>query len=331
MYLEFYGLKERPFEPVPDPKYFFTSSKHKTALSYLEYGFLTHLGFIVITGEPGTGKTLLIKKFLTLFRKVAVATITNTNLDPLEFLQAVLQKFNISYNKNETKAHLLDKLQKFLTHKYTEKQPVILIIDEAQNLPFEVLEEIRMLSNLQTEKENLLQIILVGQPALRNKLHHPSLKQLLQRVSLNYHLLPLEKTETEAYIKHRLKVAGARNADIFLPEAIEAIFKHTRGIPRLINTICDAALVYGFADELKIITENVINDVVKEMYSYPASGQEQEEEEQSQILLSDKSEKFLSELDLRLRNLEKNVYELCQKTITLMDRLASILEKMKSE
>ena len=329
MYLEFYGLKEKPFESAPDPKYFFTSSKHKAALSYLEYGFLNNLSFIMITGEPGTGKTILIKKFLSQVQGGIIGVITNTNLNTLEFIQAVLQEYNINYDKDETKAQLLDKLHNFLMEKCKNNQPAILVVDEAQNLSVEVLEELRMLSNFQTNNKHLLQIILTGQPNLRSKLLHPSLKQLLQRITLNYHLFPLDRKETFAYIKHRLQVAGAINTDIFSEEAIELIFEHSGGVPRLINAICDAALVYGFVDELKTITKDVVSDVIGELFSHKMP--EIEETIKTQEKESSLTDNSLKQIDLRLKNLEKNVYELLQKTITLLDRLVLMLDRINRE
>ncbi len=340
MYLKFYGLKERPFQIPPDPRYFFLSSKHKTALNYLKYGLLNNIGFIVITGEIGTGKTILIKKLLSqlkLTKETITAIISNTNVEPIEFLQMLLQELGINCSENKTKADLLNKLNHSLIEQYSYKKKVVLIADEAQNFPFSVLEEIRMISNLQTEKDFLIQIILVGQPPLKNKLLHPSLEQLLQRVSLSYHLLPLSQEETKDYIKHRLRLAKAQNTHIFSRGALEAIFKYSQGVPRVINMLCDAALVYGFADEAHTITAEMIDNVTKELYPYKLAMQphglerpEQAKEVDTSVVEGPHSPS-LDGFDARLTNLEKAVYDLQQRGIILLDKMTSVLEMIRAD
>ena len=336
MYLNFYGLKEKPFQLFPDPSYFFLSSKHKTALNYLEYGILNNVGFIVITGEIGSGKTTLIKKFLSqLEKKIITAVISNTNVESKEFLQMLLQELGIEYSKEETKADLLNHLHHFLIEKYASRQQVVLIVDEAQNLPSAVLEEIRMISNLQTEKEFLIQIILVGQPPLREKLLHPSLEQFLQRVSLSYHLFPLNEQETKDYIKHRLKLAGARYP-IFSEEALKAVFKHSQGVPRIINTLCEAALVYGFADEKREIGAEIIETIIEELYPYRLKQPEEKQPslwatESPTTVMKESDGPSLHDMEKRLTNLENTVYNLQRKEIFLLYKIISLLEMIRTE
>ena len=336
MYLNFYGLKEKPFQLLPDPSYFFLSSKHKTALNYLEYGILNNVGFIVITGEIGSGKTTLIKKFLSqLEKKIITAVISNTNVESKEFLQMLLQELGIEYSKEETKADLLNHLHHFLIEKYASRQQVVLIVDEAQNLPSAVLEEIRMISNLQTEKEFLIQIILVGQPPLREKLLHPSLEQFLQRVSLSYHLFPLNEQETKDYIKHRLKLAGARYP-IFSEEALKAVFKHSQGVPRIINTLCEAALVYGFADEKREIGAEIIETIIEELYPYRLKQPEEKQPslwatESPTTVMKESDGPSLHDMEKRLTNLENTVYNFQRKEIFLLYKITSLLEMIRAE
>ncbi|MBW2661629.1 MAG: AAA family ATPase [Deltaproteobacteria bacterium] len=262
MYEKFYGLTERPFRILPDPAYLYLSSKHRIALVYLKYGITNHAGFIVITGEIGTGKTTLIRTILRKLKSRArVASIFNTSLNPDQFLEMILREFEIPFSGGG-KSDYLDLLHHFLIEEYRQKRRVVLIVDEAQNLSLETLEEIRLISNLQTEKEHLIQIVMVGQPDLRAKLAHPRLAQFAQRISVHYHLVPLDRTEAEAYVAHRLKVAGFNGQSLFSPAATGLIFDASRGIPRLINILCDAALVYGFADDLKNIDRDIIEQVI---------------------------------------------------------------------
>lgn len=262
MYENFYGLSERPFRILPDPDYLYLSTKHKLALVYLEYGLVNQAGFIVITGEIGTGKTTLIR---TLLRKLdpetRVASIFNTSVGPEDILEMILREFEIPFS-GRSKTECLDRLHTYLIEQYKQGHRVVLIVDEAQNLSLETLEEIRLISNLQTEKEHLIQIVLVGQPDLRAKLVHPQLEQFAQRISVHYHLLPLDRPETGAYITYRLNVAGFNGASLFTPAALDIVFEASKGIPRLINIVCDAALVYGFADELKTIDRETIEQVM---------------------------------------------------------------------
>jgi general secretion pathway protein A len=264
MYEDFFGFRERPFKLQPDPEYLFLSSQHRLALVHLEYGFLNRAGFVVVTGEIGTGKTTLIKALLRrLDAKTVVASVFNTMVETDEFLALILQEFEQSPAGN-SRAEKIEQLNAFLISCYAQGGRAVLIVDEAQNLSLEILEEIRLLSNLQTDKDYLLQIVLVGQPELRNTLSHPGLRQLAQRISVHYHLSALSEEETAAYVRHRLEVSrGGEGEEIFPPEAIQAVYRHTQGIPRLINLLCDACLVHCFADEIRRVTAPMVDEVVE--------------------------------------------------------------------
>ena len=265
MYENFYGFNEKPFSLLADPAFLYLSKKHELALNYLEYGLSEQAGFIVITGEVGSGKTTLIKYLINKLDKVAIkiAMLFNTNISPHEFLEIVLKEWDITCTGKE-KTDRYEALTGFLLQEYVKKNKVVLIIDEAQNLSSETLEEIRMLSNLNDEKQPLFHIILLGQPNLRDRLNQKALEQLRQRISIHYHLDPLDFEDAVQYITHRLKKAGSQHADIFMPAALESIYQHSRGIPRVINIICDTALVYGFADGAEKIDKTIIENVVEE-------------------------------------------------------------------
>lgn len=265
MYESFYGFKEKPFNTLPDPDFLYLSPKHEMALTYLEYGLSSQAGFMVLTGEVGSGKTTLINYLIEKLdnRSIKVALLFNTNIQPLDFLESISKEWGANYARAE-KAALYDALNDFLLNEYKKKTRVILIIDEAQNLPFETLEEIRMISNLNDEKTPLLHIILSGQPNLLRRLNNPKLEQLRQRVAVHYHLDPLDKKETLVYIEHRLKKAQAHNVNIFTPDAIDSIYEHSGGIPRIINLICDLSLVYGYAEQINPIDRNTVNMVVED-------------------------------------------------------------------
>jgi general secretion pathway protein A len=264
MYEQFYGLKRKPFQLLPDADFLFRSKKHDIALTCLEYGIYERVGFIVITGEIGTGKTTLINYLLRQIRKeLPICYISQTYLNPDDFLRILCQEFSLPY-EGKTKSELIELLGKFSVEQFQKGKYVILILDEAQNLPFETLEEIRMLSNLDAGSENLLQIILVGQPTLREKLGREDMRQLAQRVEVSYHLEALDLEETRSYIRFRLEKAGGKDPDLFEEDAVDEIYKYSRGIPRLINSICHMCLVYGMADEVRKIERTIVMNVLKD-------------------------------------------------------------------
>ena len=264
MYNDFYKLKESPFNITSDPDFFFSSSRHEEAFDHLIYGIGSRKGIIVITGEIGTGKTTLCRTLLNrLDKSVKTALILNPNFSDLQLLQMIINDLGISYVK-KTKLDLVGAITLFLIEESAKGNNVVVIIDECQSLSTRQLEQIRLLSNLETEKEKLLQIILVGQPELGEKLKNPLLRQLTQRVSVHYHMLPLKNEEIEQYINHRLKIAGADPKLHFTPQAIKAIYDISKGTPRVINIICDRALLAGFTRETFTIDHLLVQESAKE-------------------------------------------------------------------
>lgn len=267
MYKQFFNLKERPFKLVPNPSYLFLSRCHEEAIAHLAYTVSQGEGFVEITGEVGTGKTTLCRVFLeSLDDTVEAAYIFNPKLDSLQLLKAVNDEFGISSDAQTVK-ELIDTLNRFLMQKKTEDKRIILLIDEAQNLSEEVLEQIRLLSNLETTRSKLLQIILVGQPELGEKLDSPNLRQLAQRITLRYHLSPLTYKETCRYIQHRLNVAVQNQAIRFSRPACKKIFKYSAGIPRLINIACDRTLLAAYVQNQRRITQRTAQAAVSELTS----------------------------------------------------------------
>ncbi|MDD5634090.1 MAG: AAA family ATPase [Candidatus Omnitrophica bacterium] len=265
MYLNFYGFKENPFNITSDPSFLYLSNTHKEAFNHLLYGINQRKGFVEITGEIGAGKTTLCRALLNqLDEKTKTSFIFNSSLPENQLLEAVLHDFGI-IPERRNKAVFIRQLNNFLLDQLSKGNNTVLIIDEAQNMRASSLETIRMLSNLETEKEKLLQIILVGQPQLRAKLNSPNLLQLKQRISVRFHVTPLEKNEVREYIGHRLGVAQPTRQIIFAPEAIDAIFSYSKGIPRVINVLCDKALLLSFVRECLTIDEDVIKKSIEEI------------------------------------------------------------------
>ncbi len=265
MYLELFKLTELPFRLSPDPAFLYLSKHHARAKAYMESTIWFTDGFVIITGEIGSGKTTLIETFLSELEKdVVVAQINQTQVSAIEFLQSVLVQFGFQPFKMK-KAELLATLNNFLIEQYANGRRVMLIVDEAQNLSNRVLEEIRMLSGIETTKEKVLRIILAGQPELNEKLNSPELVQLAQRVRLRFHLTPLSKADTAAYIQHRLEVAGSQGRQIFAEDTVPLIFRFTGGTPRLINTLCDTAMMAAFAQDRDHVTLEDVRSAIEEL------------------------------------------------------------------
>jgi putative secretion ATPase (PEP-CTERM system associated) len=265
MYERFYHLRERPFALSPDPEYLFLSQVHSEALDSIRYGIESRAGFIVVTGEIGAGKTTLLQTVLQrLDDRTVIARVVNTMLDPRELLDAIALDFGLT-NISPSKPVLLRDLGLFLVEQRRQGRRPLLVIDEAQNLSPQALEEVRLLSNLETEKSKLLQILLVGQPNLRDKIASVDLEQFRQRIAVSYHLLPLAAPETEAYINFRLEHAALGQPLRFPADACSLIHDVTGGVPRLINVLCDAALVFGYAEERRSIDRALIDEVITEL------------------------------------------------------------------
>ena len=264
-YLEHFNLTEQPFRLTPDPDFVYWSKQHARAKAYMESTIWLADGFVVITGEIGSGKTTLLQSFLTeLSDDVVYAVVSQTQLQTTEFLQAVLTEFGFK-PFDKSKVELLDMLNMFLIEQYGSGKKVVLIIDEAQNLDAEVLEEIRLLSGIETHKEKVLRIILAGQPELRETLESDNLKQLVQRVRLRFHLGPLDKREQREYIDHRLSIAGHEGDALFDEDTMDIIHRYTGGVPRLINTLCDTALLCAFAEDRKHVSLADVESAVEEL------------------------------------------------------------------
>lgn len=270
MYLEFFKLKELPFRLTPDSEFLYMSGAHSRAKAYMDYTVWNREGFVVITGEIGCGKTTLIQKLLSeLDENVLVAKIFQTQLDEVEFLQAVLVEFGLN-PFNAKKVELIDMLNTFLLDNFLELKQLVLIVDDAHNLSLKVLEEIRMLSGLETRKEKVLHVILVGQPSLNDMLDAPEMEQLLQRVRLRYHIKSLSDNDTRDYIHHRLRIAGAEDPEgVFTPDTYPIIYKYTGGLPRLINTLCDTAMTCAFADNVHTVSLSILNTAIEELLWLP--------------------------------------------------------------
>jgi len=264
-YLKHFNLNEQPFRLTPDPDFVYWSKQHARAKAYMESTIWLADGFVVITGEIGSGKTTLLRSFLEeLDDDVVYAVISQTQLKTTEFLQAVLAEFGIkSFAKS--KVELLDTLNTFLVDQYNDGKKVVLIVDEAQNLDRKVLEEVRLLSGIETHKEKVLRIILAGQPELKETLDSNRLKQLVQRVRLRFHLGPLDKKELEEYIEHRLEIAGHQGDSLFDENTMDIIHRYTGGVPRLTNTLCDTALLCAYADNRDRVSLEEVEAAIREL------------------------------------------------------------------
>jgi general secretion pathway protein A len=268
MYERFYNLRERPFSLSPDPDYLYPSRVHKEALSYLRYGIESHAGFIVITGEIGSGKTTLLQTVLRgLDHQTSVARLVSTTLHARELIEAVMLDFGLDPGQARSKPYLIRDFARYLVEQRAAGRLALLVIDEAQNLSLPALEEVRMLSNLETEKSKLIQIALIGQPNLRDVLARPELEQLRQRVTVSYHLQALDAPETSAYVNHRLRRAAIGAPLEFPRDVTDLIHEHSRGIPRKINVIADAILLFGYGEEQRTVTVDLTRQVLEELES----------------------------------------------------------------
>jgi general secretion pathway protein A len=267
MYKAFYSLKRNPFEITPDPFFLFPTRRHNEALAALYYGVRRHKGFVVMTGEVGTGKTLLVRCLLQLLNQsdVAYAYVFNSRLSPVEFLQYVAGDFGLNVS-GKNKSELLLVLSNYVISRHQKKLTTVLVVDEAHHVSPDVLEEIRLLTNLETTSEKLLQILLVGQPELDEKLDSIELRQLKQRIALRSQLQALDLEETRGYIYRRLQLAGAssNSSILFPPDTIVRVHRHSRGIPRLINTVCENALITAYARQSRSVTPDIIEDIASD-------------------------------------------------------------------
>jgi general secretion pathway protein A len=265
MYQTFFGLRESPFNVNPDPRYLYMTKQTQEALACLTYGIRTRKGFIVLSGEVGTGKTTLLNRLLDWLRneRVATAFIFNSRLSVTQLFDFILADFGIPCESRE-KSQVLLRLNQWLLDRYKSGETAVLIIDEAQNLSPSVLEEIRLLTNLETSTEKLIQIVLAGQPELEQKLSRPELRQLRQRITLRSKTQPLTLEETRGYIHERLRIAGAADSEIFRPEAIESIHRYAQGIPRVVNLLSEHSLINAFVDQQRPISKETVDAVAQE-------------------------------------------------------------------
>jgi general secretion pathway protein A len=265
VYESFYGLKAKPFSIVPQAEFLFPSRRHSAALHLLEYGLMSHAMLTLITGDIGTGKTTLIRCLLRkVGQDVTLGLVSFTHSAYGDFLRWILTAFGID-TKRRTQAEMYEAFTRFLVEQYSLGKRVVLVVDETQNLSPAGLEQLRLLSNVNVEGHELLQIIMAGQTNLREKLLQPGLEQLVQRIAFSYHLEPLDRRETEQYVRYRLSTAGCSDsATIFTPEAFDVVFKHSGGVPRVVNTICDSAMVYGYAQQKTVIDGDVVTEVIQD-------------------------------------------------------------------
>lgn len=311
MYTSFFGFQCKPFQLTPDPEFLFMSSVHKRALTYLNYGIQDNAGFILVTGEIGAGKTTIIRSMMKSLKEgIKLARINNTRVSSEQLISMINEDFGID-TKGKDKTQMLSDLTSFLIDQYAQGLRSMIIIDEAQNLSSELLEEIRLLSNLETDKSKLLQIILVGQPELNITLSRPELEQLRQRITTNTHIGPLNREETAAYIKHRLKVAGNEDGVKFEEGVMDAVYDFSKGIPRLINILCDFTLLAAFVDGMKTIDMELIKGIISDFANERPEKRAAAikiEEPPKQDDISKKIRKALLSIHFRLQNLETAVH-----------------------
>ena len=265
MYLEYYGLTEPPFDITPNPRFLFYSAKHREAFNHLLYGIRERKGFVQLTGEVGAGKTTLCRAMLEqLDGHFSTALILNPVLSANELMQAIAMEFGLKADGLD-RLNTVNMINHFLLQQVEQHKDTVLIIDEAQDLTDDLLEQVRLLSNLETDNRKLLQIVLMGQPELRDRLNNHKLRQLRQRITVRYHLLPLSRYEVSHYIQHRLEVSGAKGAPYFTQPALWRVHGYSKGIPRLVNALCDKALLAGFVQQTERITWSMVGRAVREL------------------------------------------------------------------
>jgi len=319
MYKQFFGLSKNPFEISPDPYFYHATPRHNEALANLHYGVGRRKGFIVITGEVGTGKTLLVRCLLAELRKnnIAFGYVFNPLLSTTEFFQYIMADLGLQYSGRSKTEMLLD-LNRFLIQRHARGLITALVVDEAQALRPELLEEIRLLTNLETSQQKLLQIVLMGQPELEGVLDSPSLRQLKQRVSLRCQLLPLDLDQTRGYVLSRLERAGAKSEPpIFEPEALAKVFEYSRGIPRIINNLCENAMVNAFAREQRTVTADMITDVAAD-FRLTETNSTPEEPAATNAIQQENNESLLRSLFRLLRTMD-NTESLEEKPVPSAD------------
>jgi general secretion pathway protein A len=266
MYEDFFGLRERPFDLAPNPRFLYLANRHREALSHLRYGLTTPRGFTLLLGEAGTGKTTLVQAVLDEIepQKVECVLLSNPALTRSEFMEFLAGSFNLSEESRLSKTRLLEELRQHLEARNRAGQLTALVLDEAQSLPYELLEEVRLLSNIEASSTKLLNVVLAGQPELADRLNEPRLRQLKQRVSLRCELGPLDLVDTAAYIAGRLRIAGGNPVDIFSREAVTAVHESSGGLPRTINVVCDNALIGGFAAQVRPVPRSIVQEVMRD-------------------------------------------------------------------
>jgi general secretion pathway protein A len=336
MYKSFFGLTCNPFQLVPDPEFLYLGKDHKKVLTYLKYGLSTGTGFILVTGEIGTGKTTLIRRILKESnRDIKFARVNNTLVSSEQLIAMICDDFEIG-TRSKDKTQMLRDLTDFIINQYAQGFRTTLIIDEAQNLSLELLEEVRLLSNLETDKSKLLQIVLVGQPELIKALAVPKLRQLRQRISISCHINPFGRNETEEYVFHRLSIAGNRNAVEFLDGAFELLHEYTRGIPRLINIFCDFLLLSAFTEGIRVISPDLVKEMSSDIDSETRYWTDTEPEQQQEV-----DTRVLKSIILRLDAMESvlhgsfvskaDIEELAVKISHLETFVGNAIEKNKTE
>ncbi|MCM0083326.1 XrtA-associated ATPase [Geomonas sp. Red32] len=337
MYTEFFQLKKKPFELLPDPEFIYLSRPHRRALTYLDYGVRQRAGFILLTGDVGSGKTTLIRELIGKnYQRVVLGKLFNTRVSTEQLLAMINDDFGLPV-AGKDKVALMRDLNDFLLEQFAAGRQPILIIDEAQNLGEEQLEEVRLLSNLENAQAKLLQIVLVGQPELRTTLALPSLLQLRQRISINCHLRPLNREELAEYVVHRLTVAGNPEAIEFPEPSLDTIFRYTRGIPRLINIFCDFVMLAAFAEESRVAGPEILKDVVEDLdfenhfWSVSERGADEPLELTPLEPLPLVGEQQLADLSRRLETIERENGEQLNVLRELCDTLSTMKDEMDSQ